>query len=230
MLKQKIWLWEYVKVSIIGAGNGGCATAVDLTLKGFDVTLCSAYAPNHILPLINKGGLEYSGGLGEGFVNLRATIDIKQAVEDAQIILIVAPSPFHETYARILAPLLTGKQIPIALSGSSTGGPLHAYKILKDMRVSEPIIGETDILPYAARLVSQTQLKIFHKVKWRLFSCFPSQHSSDLYTDMRSIYPELELADNVLQTSLSNINAILHPPGMILNAGWIESTGGDFLF
>jgi hypothetical protein len=82
-LKHKICLWEYVKVSIIGAGNGGCATAVDLTLKGFDTTLCSAYAPNHILPLINKGGLEYSGRLGEGFVNLRATIDIKQAVEDA---------------------------------------------------------------------------------------------------------------------------------------------------
>lgn len=85
-------------------------------------------------------GLEYSGSLGEGFVNLRATIDIKQAVQDAQIILIVAPSPFHETYTRIVAPLLTGKEIPIALSGSSTDGALHSYKILKDMRVSEPII------------------------------------------------------------------------------------------
>ncbi|HEU4447650.1 MAG TPA: hypothetical protein VFR94_23450 [Nitrososphaeraceae archaeon] len=85
-------------------------------------------------------GLEYSGSLGEGFVNLRATIDIKQAVQDAQIILIVTPSPFHETYTRILAPLLTRKEIPIALSGSSTDGDLHSYKILKDMRVSEPII------------------------------------------------------------------------------------------
>jgi UDP-glucose 6-dehydrogenase len=91
-----------VKVSIIRAGNGGCATAVDLALKGFDITLCSAYTPNHILPVINKGGLEYSGRLGEGFVNLRATIDIKQAVEDAQIILIITPSPIHETYARML--------------------------------------------------------------------------------------------------------------------------------
>src|SRR6202035_2715120 len=29
---------------------------------------------------------------------------------------------------------------------------------------------------------------------------------------------------------LSNINAIFHPPGMIMNAGWIQHTGGDFLF
>lgn len=217
-------------MAIIGAGNGGCATAIDLTLKGFDVTLCSAYAPAHILPLMNKGGLEYSGILGEGFLKIRTTINIEQAVEDAQIILLVTPSPTHEIYAKMLAPLLTKKRIPIMLSSSSTGGALHAYKILKDIGVNEPIVGETDILPYAARLISPTHIKISHKVKWRFFSCFPSQHSSDLYDEMKSVYRELELADNVLQTSLSNINAVLHPPGMILNAGWIESTGGDFLF
>jgi opine dehydrogenase len=229
-LKRQDLLWEHVKVSIIGAGNGGCATAVELTLKGFDITLCSAYAPNHILPLMNKGGLEYSGSLGEGFVNLRATIDIQQGVEDAQLILMVTPSPIHEVYAKMLAPLLRRKQIPIVLSGSGTGGALHVYKILKEMGINQPIIGETDILPYAARLVSPIHIKIFHKVKWRLFSCFPSQNSGNLYSDVKSAYPELELAENVLQTSLSNINAILHPPGMVLNAGWIESTGGDFLF
>jgi opine dehydrogenase len=130
----------------------------------------------------------------------------------------------------MLSHLLTKKQIPIVLSGSSTGGALHAYKILKQMRVSEPIIGETDILPYAARLVSPTHIKIFHKTRWRQLSCFPSEHSSDFYEDMKPIYPEFEPADNVLQTSLSNINAILHPPGMMLNVGWIESTGGNFLF
>jgi hypothetical protein len=71
------------------------------------------FAPNHIQPIINKGGLEYSGRLGESFVSLRATIDIKQAVEDAQIILIIAPSPIHETYVRMLASLLTKKRIQI---------------------------------------------------------------------------------------------------------------------
>ena len=36
--------------------------------------------------------------------------------------------------------------------------------------------------------------------------------------------------ENVLETSFSNLNAILHPPGMVLNVGWIEFTRGDFLF
>jgi len=34
----------------------------------------------------------------------------------------------------------------------------------------------------------------------------------------------------VLETGLGNINAIFHPPGMLMNAGWIERRGGDFLF
>jgi opine dehydrogenase len=34
----------------------------------------------------------------------------------------------------------------------------------------------------------------------------------------------------VLETGLSNLNAIFHPEGMIMNAGWIEHTRGNFLF
>ena len=34
----------------------------------------------------------------------------------------------------------------------------------------------------------------------------------------------------MLESSLCNINAMFHPPGVVLNAGWIEHTGGDFRF
>jgi len=61
------------KIAILGAGNGGCASAVDLTLAGFNVTLCSAYNPQHLRPILDKGGIEYSGFKGEGFVRLKAT-------------------------------------------------------------------------------------------------------------------------------------------------------------
>src|SRR5690606_25551812 len=40
----------------------------------------------------------------------------------------------------------------------------------------------------------------------------------------------LRPAPNVLTTSLMNLNAIIHPPGVIMNAGWIEYTEGDFKF
>src|SRR6185295_8747213 len=43
-------------------------------------------------------------------------------------------------------------------------------------------------------------------------------------------YPEIEQASSVIETALSNLNAIFHPEGMIMNAGWIQHTGGNFLF
>jgi opine dehydrogenase len=42
------------------------------------------------------------------------------------------------------------------------------------------------------------------------------------------LYPAIKPAKNVMETAFLNINAIEHPPMTLLNAGWVESTGGDF--
>lgn len=155
------------KIAVLGAGNGGCACAVDLTLNSFDVTLCSAYRPSHIKPLLQKGGIEYSGELGEGFVKLKVTTSLKEAAVDADIIIIVTPSSVHEHYARLLVSVLnkrgnedrsrekgeeTRKKQMILLNGSTTGGALFVSRILKEMGISGPLVCETDILNYACRL------------------------------------------------------------------------------
>lgn len=44
----------------------------------------------------------------------------------------------------------------------------------------------------------------------------------------QDLYPNVVPASDVLETGLTNINAVLHPPGMIMNAGWIEHTNGNF--
>jgi opine dehydrogenase len=61
-------------------------------------------------------------------------------------------------------------------------------------------------------------------------AAFPGKDSSRLVQEIREIYPNIVLAENVLETGFSNINAIMHPAGMIGNAGWIEQTGGDFYY
>ena len=47
---------------------------------------------------------------------------------------------------------------------------------------------------------------------------------------MQEVFPNIVPAANVLETGFSNINAIMHPAGMLGNAGWIEKSGGDFLW
>ena len=55
------------EVAIIGAGNGGCAAAADLTLRGFNVRLYGRRA-EAIAPIRERGAIELSGVLGEHVV------------------------------------------------------------------------------------------------------------------------------------------------------------------
>jgi opine dehydrogenase len=53
-------------IAVIGAGNGGCAAAAQLTQRGFDVRLYSR-SGSTTEPLLAIGGIEYEGALGDGF-------------------------------------------------------------------------------------------------------------------------------------------------------------------
>ena len=57
------------EIAIIGAGNGGCAAAADLTLRGFSVRLYGRSATT-IAPVRERGGIELAGALGEHFAPL----------------------------------------------------------------------------------------------------------------------------------------------------------------
>src|SRR3989337_2016864 len=45
------------KIAVLGAGNGGCAAAADLTLRGYEVRLFSR-SESTLSPSVQRGGLE----------------------------------------------------------------------------------------------------------------------------------------------------------------------------
>jgi len=45
-----------------------------------------------------------------------------------------------------------------------------------------------------------------------------------------TLWPSAAPAQDVLATGLANVNMVLHPPGAVLAAAWVEATQGDFLF
>lgn len=128
-----------------------------MTLAGFNVTLCSAYNPQHLRPILDKGGIEYSGFKGEGFVRLKATTGFEEAITNADLIIIITPSSVHEVYAMLLGAAFRKSQNSndrriVMLDGSNTGAALFVSKILKSVGISQTLVCETDILPYECRL------------------------------------------------------------------------------
>jgi opine dehydrogenase len=62
------------------------------------------------------------------------------------------------------------------------------------------------------------------------FAALPGERTKECSKTFKNLFPDITARKNVLETSLTNFNAILHPPGMIMNAGWIEFTKGNFSY
>jgi opine dehydrogenase len=77
--------------------------------------------------------------------------------------------------------------------------------------------------------ISSKIQKIFVEVWKLLIATLPTQEAARVLGDLKGIYPVVA-GENVLASSLNNLNPIVHPVGCVLNAGWIDTLGNDFYF
>ncbi|MDP6619504.1 MAG: 2-dehydropantoate 2-reductase N-terminal domain-containing protein, partial [Nitrospinota bacterium] len=137
-------------VAILGAGNGGCAAAADLTNRGFDVHLYSR-SQQTLQPIIDRGGLEMIGVLGEGFMKLaKVTNQIEEAVGGADVIMTTTPTNAFDYFAQILAPLLEQGQVLFFNPGQGGGG-LSFHRWLRQYGGPPVRSVETSSLTYGTR-------------------------------------------------------------------------------
>jgi len=120
----------------------------------------------------------------------------------------------------------------VIVSPSSCGGAL-AFKRAAGLALEDDSvrIAETSTLHYAVRLTEPGRVRVFLKLKaGNLLAALPGKHTDDILRLIADVYPSMEPAQSILQTSLQNANPIIHPAVTLANAARIEGTGGDFLF
>jgi opine dehydrogenase len=218
------------KVAVLGAGNGGCAAAADLTLRGYEVRLFSR-SESTLLPISKRGGIELVEDGTEKFAAPSfVSPNLPPVVNGTDLIIIAAPAVAHEYLAKKLVRHLADGQ-RILLNPGHTGGSLHFAKTLHDAECAAKVrLCETVTLTYICRMPQPARVEIYRRTTNLRCAAFPGGQSAELVAEIREIYPNVILAENVLETGFSNINAIMHPAGMLGNAGWIEKTGGDFCY
>jgi opine dehydrogenase len=218
-------------VAVLGGGNGAHAMAADLTLKGFKVFLFSR-SQEKLKPARDHGGIVLIDASGERFVPIHKICETaEEALKEAEVIVVAVAAMAHEGYAKECTPFLKSGQI-LFLTPGSTGGALTFRKLLRDRGVGKEIpIGETNVLTYICRLVGPAKAKITARLRLQ-FGVHPSTRTEPCFKIFKELFPENDTTarKNVLESSLTNFNAVLHPPGMILNAGWIEFTKGNFSY
>lgn len=221
---------EIHSIAILGAGAGGCACAADLTLRGYDVRL-HARSERRLRPLRERGGIEISGGIHQGFAELRTlTSSVAEAIENADLIMIAVSAPGLSYYAHELSSLITPARM-IFLNPGQTGGGLHFLHELHLAGYEGDVqLCETASLTQVCRLQDQTHVHMPAYIHGLAWGAFPGKHGDDLFAALSSVYPHIVRAKDVMETSLANMNMLIHPPGMLMNAGWIQHTSGDFCF
>ena len=216
-------------IAVLGAGHGGCAAAADLGRRNFSVRL-HARTEERLAPLRRQGGIRVSG-LHQGLVPIDLmTTDVGEAVKGADLIMLVVPSVAHRYYARSLAAVLAPNQ-PIFLDPGHTGGGLNFVYELREAGYSAPVeTCETVTLTYICRMLADDHVALYRYTENLAFAAFPGREQRKLFERIKAVFPNIREASSVIETALTNINAVFHPTGMLMNAGWIEHTKGDFLF
>lgn len=221
-----------MKIAVLGSGAGGTAVAFDWSDHGHEVFLFDFERfPDNVRHIAETGRIVASGDLSGTTPIAWAGHEIGTALDGADIVFVVGPAFAVRPFAAACAPHLAAGQEVVICPGS-TGGAL-AFKHEADLDVGSDAVrvSEMSTLPYAVRLTDPGVIRVFLKLSGGLLlATIPARNTAYTLGLLREVYPGLEPADSVLQTTLQNANPVIHPVVTLLNAALLERTGGDFLF
>jgi opine dehydrogenase len=210
-----------MEIAVIGGGNGAYAAAVDLTENGHNVRLWR----RDIIAfqeVIDKQAINVKDHSGSRTVLLKlASIDLKEVVKGADLIVIPLPAVTQQMLAKQLAHILEDGQV-IFLPPGTFGSYLMSKVLVEEGCKAKVVFAETGTLPYLARKYDEQTVSISGRATRLPTGVFPSEHSEHAFKILREAYQSIEPIQDVLDGALMNAGPIIHPPLILMNAGPIE--------
>ena len=218
------------KIAVLSAGNGGQALAADLALRGHDVALYDLpqFAP--VIEAIRRRGntIELQNRItGTATIRL-VTTDIAEALDGAQVVYFTAPSYGQKAFFDLAVPALSDGQIIVLMPGNY--GTLALKAALREAG-KDVLVAETDNLPYACAATEPGVVNVRGIKKAVTLAAFPAGDYAAVEAAVDGAFcTGWRKGENVLATSMSGVNMVVHCAPMLANAGRIESEGGKFEF
>jgi len=219
------------RIAVLGGGNGAHTMAADLTLKGYEVNMCEAPEfKESISTTLERQAIDLIDAWGEKHtVKLNmVTTNFEEALKGVSYIMMAVPAIGTKSFFNSIMPYLEDGQTVIKWSGNFSA--LLFASMLKERGVKKDItLAEGHTLPWGCRLVAPGTVQIMVKVIRLLLATLPAKNIDRVVNDVKNMYPVVA-GENVLATTLNNLNPIIHPVGTVMNAGWIDTMGKDFYF
>lgn len=211
-----------MKITVIGAGNSGLAFCAHLCQNGHDVTLWNR-SKERLQKLLETRILKSVGKVEGSFQLRNVTLDLQEAVSEAELIVIATPQFSQQELAEKLRKIDELKA-PILLSPGGIFGVLMFDDILKEKGTNQSVVIGTQTVIYTSRNNKTDEVNVMgiksdvpiagrhYETQKEIFQVLPEilqQH----------VMPERSL----VVTSISDVNMIVHCAPVLLNTGWIES-------
>lgn len=218
------------RVAVLGGGNTAFALAANLTLRRCEVVLWEA--PSHaasLAPIRDSREIRLTGVAEQGVARIDSvTTDVREAVE-TDVLLLPVPSYAHRAFADLLIPHLRPGHLVVLLPGNL--GSLAFAKWAREAgRADGVLFCETDTAPYVCRKVGPSHVHIWGVVTGLGLGVLPSSGTSRALLALGDVFPGIRAYPHALACGLSATNPIVHPAGVLLNAGRIERSRGEFYF
>lgn len=218
-------------VTILGGGNTAFSVAANLALAGTRVTLCEIPSFGHMVePILSSRQIALDGVGRRGQAPLhKVTTSFAEGLAENELVLLIVPAYAHKPFAEGCAAHLGPGQVVVLMPG--TLGSLEFARILREKAGTKgTVLAETDTAPYVCRKVAPAAAHIWGVVTGLGLGVFPARQGERVRKLLEPLFPGTLLYPHVVACGLAAMNPVVHPAGVLLNAGRIEYARGDFYF
>lgn len=218
-----------MKITIVGAGNGGSTMAADLSIKGHTVTLFKSSIKGHnehFDTLMKENGeILFKDLDGEKKTKIhKVTNSINEAFsEEPKVIVLFIKTNYHEDIIKRISPYLKDDQVILIEPGY-----LSTAYFLKHCKNRKLILAEAQSSPLDCRIIAPGVVKILFKNERNPIGIYPASRIGEAETILKEFDYNFVILDSVVEAALHNPNLIVHTIGAIMSIPRIEYTDEEY--
>ena len=216
-----------MKITILGAGNMGCANAADLTLKGHEVTLVKTSHSmhnetfNYVCAHNNEITLWQEGE--EQTARIHAVTTDLSSVATADLVYITTQTNVHEQLIQRIAPLLRKGQVVLITPGYFSTAYFLRHCPDKDLTIIE---GESSTID--CRVDDTGFVRVGFRNVRNPVGVYPVENLPKVRDMLESMQFHYVYLSSVVEAALHNPNMMVHTVGAVMSIPRIEKTKGDY--
>jgi opine dehydrogenase len=218
------------RVTVLGGGNTAFSMAANLALAGCEVLLWEHPDFAHTLdPIRDSLTIHLDGTARTGPARLAAvTTDPAEALAWSETLVCSVPSYAQQPFLEQIVPHLKPGHLLAWLPGNL--GALSTAMVLREAGIEGVIVAESDTAPYVCRKSAPDRAVIWGAVTALGIGVEPASQTDEAMPVLRALFPGASAYGSALEAGLSALNPVVHPPGVLMNAGRIERSRGEFWF